>query len=93
MADSVRQDFCFACCLHGLIPESSIESLLGEVPMQTLPEGGRSVKEDLVQQCLADPDTIEGLVDGLERMDGNVGATSQALAEVVTQQTDGRCNN
>lgn len=81
-SDSVRQDFCFACCLHGLIEESSIETLLGDIPMQSLPTGGRYVKEDLVQQCLSDPRRAEGLIDELEHMDGNVGAVSQAITEV-----------
>ena len=82
-SESVRQEFCFACCLHGLIAEESIERLLGEVPMQTLPAGGRYVKESLVQQCLNDPEKAEGLVDELERMDGNAGAVSQALVETI----------
>ncbi|CAG8962232.1 hypothetical protein HYFRA_00005285 [Hymenoscyphus fraxineus] len=82
-SDSVRQDFCFACCLHGLIEESSIEGLLGDIPMQSLPAGGRYVKEDLVQQCLSDPRRAEGLIDELEHMDGNVGAVSQAITEVI----------
>jgi mediator of RNA polymerase II transcription subunit 5 len=82
LSDSVRQDFCFACCLHGLIAESSIETLLGDVPMQSLPAGGRYMKDDLVQQCLSDPERTEGLIDELEHMDGNVGAVSQAITEV-----------
>jgi mediator of RNA polymerase II transcription subunit 5 len=81
-SDSVRQDFCFACCLHGLIEESSIETLLGDIPMQSLPAGGRYMKDDLVQQCLSDPERTEGLIDELEHMDGNVGAVSQAITEV-----------
>ena len=81
-SDSVRQDFCFACCLHGLIAETSIETLLGDIPMQSLPAGGRYVKGDLVQQCLSDPERAEGLIDELEHMDGNVGAVSQAITEV-----------
>ena len=81
-SDSVRQDFCFACCLHGLLAESSIETLLGDVPMQSLPAGGRYGKDDLVQQCLSDPEKAEGLIDELEHMDGNVGAVSQAITEV-----------
>ncbi|TVY53481.1 Mediator of RNA polymerase II transcription subunit, partial [Lachnellula suecica] len=88
-SDSVRQDFCFACCLHGLIAESSIETLLGDVPMQSLPANGRYVKEDLVQQCLSDPERAEGLIDELEHMDGNVGAVSQAITEVIGRL----CNN
>ncbi|RDW73519.1 Med5-domain-containing protein [Coleophoma cylindrospora] len=83
LSDSVRPDFCFACCLHGLIPESSIEALLGDIPMQSLPAGGRYAKEDLVQQCLSDPERAEGLIDELEHMDGNVGAVSQAITEVI----------
>lgn len=81
-SDSVRQDFCFACCLHGLIAEDSIERLLGEIPMQTLPAGGRYSKEDLVQQCLSDPERTESLIEELEHMDGNMGAVSQAITEV-----------
>jgi mediator of RNA polymerase II transcription subunit 5 len=82
-ADSVRQEFCFACCLHGLIPEESIKDLLDEIPMQTLPAGGRYTKEDLVQQCLLDPERAERLLEELDRMDGNVGAVSQAVVEVI----------
>ena len=81
-SDSVRQDFCFSCCLHGLLEESSIEGLLGDIPMQSLPAGGRYVEENLVQQCLSDPEKAEGLIDELEHMDGNVGAVSQAITEV-----------
>lgn len=81
-SDSVRQDFCFACCLHGLIQESSIEELLGDIPMQSLPAGGRYIKDDLVQQCLSDPERAEVLIGELENMDGNVGAVSQAITEV-----------
>ncbi|CAL3965608.1 unnamed protein product [Diplocarpon coronariae] len=84
-SDSVRQDFCFACCLHGLIEESSIEELLGDIPMQSLPAGGRYVKEELVQQCLSDPERAEGLIDELQNMDGNVGAVSQAITEVIAR--------
>jgi mediator of RNA polymerase II transcription subunit 5 len=84
-SDSVRQDFCFACCLHGLIAEPSIETLLGDIPMQSLPAGGRYIKEDLVQQCLSDPERAENLIDELEHMDGNVGAVSQAITEVCTR--------
>lgn len=81
-SDSVRQDFCFACCLHGLIAEESIERLLGEIPMQTLPAGGRYTKDDLVEQCLSDHERAETLLEELEHMDGNVGAVSQAITEV-----------
>ncbi|KAI2471953.1 Med5-domain-containing protein [Annulohypoxylon bovei var. microspora] len=87
--DSVRQDFCFACCLHGLIPESSIEGLLGEITYQNLPSGGRYVKEQLVEGCMEDPEKIPKLITELDNMDGNVGAVCQALAEVIGRL----CNN
>jgi len=86
-SDSVRQDFCFACCLHGLIEESSIEGLLGDIPMQSLPAGGRYLKDDLVQQCLSDPARTERLIHELELMDGNVGAVSQAITEASTLES------
>ncbi|KAL7625777.1 mediator complex subunit [Parahypoxylon ruwenzoriense] len=81
--DSVRQDFCFACCLHGLIPESSIEGLLGEITYQTLPQEGRYVKEQLVEECMGDPEKIQRLISELDNMDGNVGAVCQALVEMI----------
>ncbi|KAK6954677.1 hypothetical protein Daesc_004644 [Daldinia eschscholtzii] len=87
--DSVRQDFCFACCLHGLIPESSIEGLLGEITYQTLPQAGRYVKEQLVEECMGDPERIQRFIGELDNMDGNVGAVCQALAEVIGRL----CNN
>lgn len=81
--DTVRQDFCFACCLHCLIPESSIESLLGEITYQSLPQEGRHVKEKLVARCIADPELIQELVREIDNMDGNVGAVCQALIEII----------
>ncbi|KAL9604923.1 MAG: hypothetical protein Q9219_000111 [cf. Caloplaca sp. 3 TL-2023] len=64
-----RQEFLFACALHQLIPEGSIEGLLGDVPMQSLPASGRYVKNDLVAQCTANPTRIEELVAELENME------------------------
>ena len=89
--DTVRQDWCFACCLHGLIPEASIEGLLGEITYQTLPSGGRYVKEALVEECMADPERIQGLIGELDNMDGNVGAVCQALTEV--SMNGGKCSH
>ncbi|KAI1814973.1 mediator complex subunit Med5 [Poronia punctata] len=81
--ENVRQEFCFACCLHGLIPESSIEGLLGEITLQTLPQDGRQVKETLVDRCIADPERINDLVRDIDNMDGNVGSVCQALIELI----------
>lgn len=77
-----RQEFLFACALHQLIPEGSIEGLLGDVPMQSLPASGRYVKNDLVAQCTANPTRIEELIAELENMEGNAGEIVGALIEV-----------
>jgi mediator of RNA polymerase II transcription subunit 5 len=82
ITETVRQDFCFACLLHGLITKAAREELLGEITFQELPDGGRYIKDNLVQQCLADPERTQKLVSELEAMEGNAGAVSQALAEV-----------
>jgi mediator of RNA polymerase II transcription subunit 5 len=81
-----RQEFLFACALHQLIPEQNIEGLLGDVPMQSLPAGGRCTKHDLVAQCTANPSRIEELVVELENMEGNAGEIASALLEVRYQR-------
>ncbi|KAK0099573.1 mediator complex subunit [Cadophora gregata f. sp. sojae] len=83
--DSVRADFCFACCLHGLVEEANILDVLGEDPLQSLPAEGRYSKDDLVQQCLSDPEQAERLIDDLQKMNGNGGAVSQAITEVIAR--------
>ena len=82
VTDNVREEFCFACCLHDLMPQSHIETLLGENTYQTLPSGGRYVKDDLVRDCMANPEKIQGFIGELDNMYGNVGAVCQALIEV-----------
>jgi mediator of RNA polymerase II transcription subunit 5 len=78
----VRQEFLFACALHKLIPESSIERLLGENPMQALPVGGRYTKDSLVAQINANPERAEQLLNEIESMEGNAGAIVGAITEV-----------
>lgn len=80
--ESVRSDFVTACCLHGLVPETSIDKLIGDYAYQTLPAGGRYVKEKLVQECATDHDRTVRLITELEKMEGNAGAVCQALTEV-----------
>lgn len=80
--ETVRQDFFFACLLHGLVSESSRDKILGDITFQELPNGGRYVKDVLVQQCLQDPERVKELIEEIERMEGNAGAVCQALAEV-----------
>ncbi|KAL8987219.1 MAG: hypothetical protein Q9177_003554 [Variospora cf. flavescens] len=83
MLSEARQEFLFACALQQLIPEGSIEALLGDVPMQSLPASGRYVKDDLVANCTANPARIEELVGELENMEGNAGEIAGALIELL----------
>ena len=78
-----RQEFLFACALHQLIQEQSIEEILGDVPMQSLPAGGRYAKDDLVTQCTLDPSKIEQFVGELENLEGNAGEIASALIEII----------
>ncbi|KAL8935633.1 MAG: hypothetical protein Q9216_005326, partial [Gyalolechia sp. 2 TL-2023] len=78
-----RQEFLFACALHQLIPEGSIEGLLGDVPMQSLPASGRYAKNDLVAHCTANPARIEELIAELENMEGNAVEIAAALIELL----------
>jgi mediator of RNA polymerase II transcription subunit 5 len=82
MIPEVRQEFLFACCLHGLIPEASIEPLLGEIPMQELPPGGKYTRELLIHQYASDPGWIDRLLGEIEGLDGNAGAVVGAIVEV-----------
>ena len=77
-----RQEFLFACASHRLIPESSIERLLGENPMQTLPMGGPYIKHELVSQINANFERASQLIGELESMEGNAGAIVGAITEV-----------
>jgi len=83
LLSEARQEFLFACALHQLIPERSIEEILEDVPMQSLPAGGRYVKEDLVQQCTSNPARIEEYIAELENMEGNAGEIAAAITEIL----------
>lgn len=80
--ESVREDFCTACALHGLVQREHVERILGETSMSYEPSLEKYSKEKLVQDCLSDADKVQGLIRELEKMDGNVGAVCQALVEV-----------
>ncbi|THC92315.1 hypothetical protein EYZ11_008209 [Aspergillus tanneri] len=77
----VRQEFLFACASHKLIPESSIERLLGENPMQTVPVG--YIKDELVMQINMHPERAEQLISEIESTEGNAGAIVSAITEVM----------
>ncbi|KAL4927229.1 putative RNA polymerase II mediator complex subunit Nut1 [Aspergillus undulatus] len=79
----VRQEFLFSCASHKLIPESSIERLLGGNPMQTLPTGGSYVKDDLVAQINANHERAERLISDIESTEGNAGAIVGAITKVM----------
>ncbi|KAF2142643.1 uncharacterized protein K452DRAFT_318229 [Aplosporella prunicola CBS 121167] len=83
MLSDVRQDFLFACALHRLIPESSIERLLGETPMSSVPDSGKYIKENLVAQCSTNFERVEELLNEIEGMDGNAGAIVAAMTEII----------
>lgn len=83
--DSVRQDFCFSCLLHGLVTQPAIETLLGDITYQSLPDEGRYVKEVLVQNCIQETDKTLKLIGELDNMNGNVGAAAQAIVEVCRE--------
>jgi mediator of RNA polymerase II transcription subunit 5 len=80
--ESVREEFCAACALHGLVQREHVERILGEISMGYDPSREKYSKDKLVQNCLSDPEKIQGLVRELDKMDGNVGAICQALVEV-----------
>jgi mediator of RNA polymerase II transcription subunit 5 len=83
--ESVREEFCAACALHGLVEREHVERILGEISMSYEPSREKYSKDKLVQNCLSDPEKIQGLVKELDKMDGNVGAVCQALVEVCSQ--------
>ncbi|KAL6714834.1 mediator complex subunit [Lecanora helva] len=83
LLSEARVEFLFACALHELIPESSIKEILDEAPLQSLPAGGRYSKDDLVQQCTANPAKIEEYIAELENMEGNAGEIAGAIVEIL----------
>ena len=85
MLADARSEFLFACALHGLIPEQSIERMLEETPMQGMSEAGKYEKDKLVTQCMENPARAEELIGELENMEGNAGEIVAALVEVSKQ--------
>ncbi|KAJ6438660.1 proteinrelated to ser/arg-related nuclear matrix protein [Purpureocillium lavendulum] len=73
--ESVREEFCTACALHGLVQREHVERILGETSMSYEPTSQKLSKEELVQDCLSDSsdsEKIQGLVRELEKLDGNI---------------------
>ncbi|PHH81203.1 hypothetical protein CDD80_38 [Ophiocordyceps camponoti-rufipedis] len=88
--ESVREEFCTACALHGLVQREHLERILGETSMSYEPSLEKYSKDKLVQSCLSDPEKIQGLVREIDKMDGNVGAVCQALVELMRQLCDSK---
>lgn len=86
--ESVREEFCAACALHGLIEREHVDRILGERSLSYDTTLQRHSKEKLVQDCLSDSDKIQGLVRELEKMDGNVGVVCQVVVEVGVPFSD-----
>ena len=83
LLSEARQEFLFACALHQLIPEQSIGDILGDVPMQSLPAGGKYSKDSLVQQCTSNPAKIDDYISELENMEGNAGEIAAAITQIL----------
>ncbi|KAF4120193.1 hypothetical protein GMORB2_3320 [Geosmithia morbida] len=79
--ESVREDFCAACVLHGLINQEHVEAILGEMSMSYEPE--KKSTEKLVNDYQAGNIRIVDLLGDLDKMDGNVAAVAHAVAEII----------
>lgn len=79
--ESVREEFCAACVLHGLVNREHVETILGEMSMSYEPE--KKLKDKLVQDYLSHTIKSQDLLGDLDKMDGNVGAVCHAVVEVI----------
>ncbi|KAM3516078.1 hypothetical protein MY11210_000360 [Beauveria gryllotalpidicola] len=82
--DSVREEFCAACALHGLIERDHVDRILGETSMSYDPSLERANRDRLVSDCLSDSGRIQNIISQLDRVDGNVGAVAHAIVEDTT---------
>lgn len=83
--DSVREEFCAACALHGLIERDHVDRILGETSMSYDPSLERVNRDRLVGDCLSDSAKIQSIISQLDRVDGNVGAVAHAVVELIRQ--------
>lgn len=82
MTVDLRQDFLFACALHGVIGEGEIQDILGELPLGAMPGSGRYDAQEILTQCVVDPMRVDRLLEEIESFEGNSGAVVRALFEV-----------
>jgi mediator of RNA polymerase II transcription subunit 5 len=79
-----RQDFVYACILHGLLTTDSVGRMLGESTFDSPPSPqSRLHKDVLSQQCTAEPGKAAQLIAGIEKLDGNAGAIIGAVVDVI----------
>ncbi|KAF3931824.1 hypothetical protein ABW19_dt0201415 [Dactylella cylindrospora] len=79
-SNDIKQEFLFACALHRIIEESSVEVILGDVPLQTMAKK-RYTQDELVNECMVDTERLEILISEIEELDGNSGAIVGAVVE------------
>ncbi|OAR01201.1 hypothetical protein LLEC1_05680, partial [Akanthomyces lecanii] len=79
--DSVREEFCAACALHGLIERDHVDRILGETSMSYDPSLEKVNRDRLVSDCLSDSGKIQNIISQLDKVDGNVGAVAHAIVE------------
>ncbi|KAF3148583.1 mediator complex subunit [Orbilia oligospora] len=82
LSNDIKQEFLFACALHQIIEESSVEVILGDVPLQTMAKR-RYTQGELVAECMSDGDRVERLISEIEELDGNSGAIVGAVVEML----------
>lgn len=86
--ESVREEFCAACVLHGLVNKEHVEAILGEPSMSDGPQ--KKSKDQLVQSFESHTIKTQDLLRDLDRMDGNVGAVCHALIEIMRKLCNGK---
>lgn len=80
---SSRQQFLQACVMHQLGSDSAFASVTGDPGANFGTRSVRYTKESLASQCVANIHRVDVLVRELDSMNGNAGAISGALVEVL----------
>jgi len=77
-----RQQFVYACALHGLISQGSIVGLLNGQVLANVPISIKLQKDILVAEHASDSRKLEFLISAMEKLDGNAGIVADSLIEV-----------
>lgn len=83
MLKRTRLDFCQACVLHGVITENVSASISQTAPTPT--KTAKLSKEALLAKQLNNLGAFEQLAGHLGKMDGNAGAVSGCIVELINQ--------